>query len=84
MEIELASEPLEPAHPDGLTIRSYRPEDDDEALYVAHQQAFAEHWEFTPVGLEVDSENETGATHLYERAGMHVSRRYATYEKTLR
>jgi mycothiol synthase len=38
---------------------------------------------FTHVGLEVDSENETGATRLYERAGMHVTRRYATYEKRL-
>ena len=38
---------------------------------------------FTHIGLEVDSENETGATRLYERAGMHVSRRYATYEKRL-
>jgi mycothiol synthase len=37
----------------------------------------------THVGLEVDSENETGATRLYERAGMHVTRRYATYEKSL-
>jgi ribosomal protein S18 acetylase RimI-like enzyme len=35
------------------------------------------------VGLEVDSENESGATRLYERAGMHVTRRYATYEKAL-
>jgi mycothiol synthase len=35
------------------------------------------------IGLEVDSENETGATRLYERAGMHVTRRYATYEKRL-
>ena len=37
-----------------------------------------------PVGLEVDSENETGATRLYERAGMRVTRRYATFEKRLR
>ena len=37
----------------------------------------------TRVGLEVDSENETGATRLYERAGMAVTRRYATYEKAL-
>jgi hypothetical protein len=35
------------------------------------------------IGLEVDSENEFGATRLYERAGMRVTRRYATYEKTL-
>jgi len=161
MEIDLAAEPSEPKQPDGLTIRPYRPVDDDEALHAAHQQAFVEHWEFTPepleewlkwrlergdyhpelwrlasegdeiagaalcfgerhqgwvldlfvgprwrrrglglvllesgfralwrrghthVGLEVDSENETGATRLYERAGMHVTRRYATYEKAL-
>ena len=38
---------------------------------------------FTHVGLEVDSENETGATRLYERAGMRVTRRYATFEKQL-
>jgi len=37
----------------------------------------------TFVGLEVDSENETGATRLYERAGMRVTRRYATFEKRL-
>jgi mycothiol synthase len=162
MEIDLAAEPLEPAQPDGLTIRPYRPGDDDEALHTAHQEAFTEHWEFTPapfeewlkrrlergdyhpelwrlvtegdeiagaalcfgerhlgwvldlfvaprwrrrglglallesgfralwrrghthVGLEVDSENETGATRLYERAGMRITRRYATYEKALR
>jgi mycothiol synthase len=161
MEIDLADEPSEPAQPDGLTIRAYRRRDDDEALHAAHQEAYAEHWEFTPepleewlkwrvargdyrpdlwrlategdeiagaalcfgerdlgwvldlfvgprwrrrglglillqsgfralwrrghthVGLEVDSENEFGATRLYERAGMRITRRYATYEKAL-
>jgi mycothiol synthase len=34
-------------------------------------------------GLEVDAANETGATRLYERAGMHVTRRYVVYEKPL-
>lgn len=161
MEIDLATEPLQPEQSEGLAIRSYRPGDDDEALHAAHQGAFAEHWEFTPepleewlkwrlersdyhpklwrlatdgeeiagaalcfgerhqgwvldlfvgqrwrrkglglallqsgfralwrcghthVGLEVDSENETGATRLYERGGMRITRRYATYEKAL-
>lgn len=161
MEIDLAAGSPEPAQPDGLTIRRYRAGEDDEALHAAHQEAFLEHWEFTPepleewrrwrhqrsdydpalwwiaaegdqiagaalcfgerhlgwvldlfvvprlrrhglglallqagfaglrerghthVGLEVDSENETGATRLYERAGMRVTRRYATYEKPL-
>lgn len=45
--------------------------------------------EFRRRGLEraalaVDSENLTGATRLYERAGMHVVRHADTYEKTLR
>ena len=36
------------------------------------------------VGLSVDSQNLTGATRLYERAGMHVARQYDTYQKELR
>lgn len=36
------------------------------------------------VGLGVDSQNLTGATRLYEKAGMRVARRYDTYEKVLR
>ena len=32
------------------------------------------------VGLGVDAENTTGAVRLYERAGMHVTRRYDTWE----
>ena len=161
MEIDLVEEPPLPEAPAGMTIRDYRPGGDDAALQAMHEEAFAEHWEFTPspldewlnsrhtrrdyhpalwqvaeengeiagaalcfgedrfgwvldlavrpasrraglglallesgfgalwrrghtrVGLEVDSENETGATRLYERAGMKVTRRYATYEKLL-
>jgi mycothiol synthase len=36
------------------------------------------------VSLEVDAENRTGATRLYEKAGMHVERRQETFEKELR
>jgi mycothiol synthase len=36
------------------------------------------------VGLGVDAESLTGATRLYERAGMRVHRQYATCEKELR
>jgi len=36
------------------------------------------------VALGVDAANLTGATRLYERAGMHVARQYDTYEKELR
>jgi mycothiol synthase len=36
------------------------------------------------VKLDVDSENLTGATRLYERAGMHVLEKRTTYSKDLR
>lgn len=35
------------------------------------------------VGLGVDAQSLTGATRLYERAGMHVRVRYDTFEKTV-
>jgi mycothiol synthase len=33
------------------------------------------------VGLSVDSQNATGATHLYNRAGMHIAQKMITYDK---
>jgi mycothiol synthase len=36
------------------------------------------------VSLGVDADSLTGATRLYERAGMHVDRKLVTYEKELR
>lgn len=36
------------------------------------------------VGLGVDAQSLTGATRLYEKAGMRVTKRYDTYEKVLR
>jgi mycothiol synthase len=36
------------------------------------------------MALGVDSENPTGASRLYERAGMHIAQRHATYRKVLR
>jgi mycothiol synthase len=35
-------------------------------------------------GLGVDASNLTGATRLYERAGMHAARQYDSYQKELR
>jgi GNAT superfamily N-acetyltransferase len=39
---------------------------------------------FSRVGLGVDAANLTGATRLYEKAGMHVVQEYVLYEKELR
>jgi mycothiol synthase len=36
------------------------------------------------VKLDVDAANETGATRLYERVGMHVTRRYDLFDKIIR
>jgi mycothiol synthase len=50
------------------------------------QHSFAEFYQRGKykVGLGVDSQNLTGATRLYKRAGMHVARIYISYEKELR
>lgn len=49
------------------------------------QHAFGEFYQRgeREVGLGVDAENLTGATRLYEKAGMRVFKQYDTYEKTL-
>lgn len=38
----------------------------------------------TVIGLGVDASNPTGATRLYERAGMHIETEYVCYEKEYR
>lgn len=58
-------------------------------LLVVHkliEPSFAEFYRRSKnkVGLGVDSQNLTGATRLYERAGMRVARIHITYEKELR
>ena len=49
------------------------------------QRAFAEFWRrgTTRVTLGVDAQNETGATHLYERVGMHIETCAVAFEKAL-
>ncbi len=50
------------------------------------QRSFAAFWDrgIKTVHLDVDGESLTNAVALYERAGMHVYRRYTVYEKVLR
>ncbi len=50
------------------------------------QHSFGEYYRrgVFKVELGVDSQNLTGATRLYEKAGMHVHQRYANYEKEMR
>lgn len=50
------------------------------------QHSFGEFYKrgTTTIGLGVDSANPTGATRLYQRAGMYAASEFATYEKELR
>lgn len=53
MEIEFGVEaPPEPVIPDGIELRPYRHPADEQAVYEALQEAFADHWEFHPQTLE--------------------------------
>jgi ribosomal protein S18 acetylase RimI-like enzyme len=36
------------------------------------------------IGLGVDAQNPTGATRLYQKAGMYPASEFVTYEKELR
>jgi mycothiol synthase len=49
------------------------------------QHAFAAFYAhgYTCVGLGVDAQSPTGATRLYQRAGVRVTEEYETYQKTL-
>ncbi|MBN1200249.1 MAG: GNAT family N-acetyltransferase [Anaerolineae bacterium] len=166
MLIEMDAPPPEPVFPDGITVRTFVPNQDERAVFDALEEAFSDHWghvamqfesfvhwiESTPdfdaslwfiamdgdeiaalslcrpkltedpdmgwvaelcvrrpwrrqgialallhhsfgefyrrgtrkVGLGVDSQNLTGATRLYEKAGMHVARQTVSFEKELR
>ncbi len=161
MEIDLTAPQVAPTWPDGITMRTYAPEQDDRVTWQAVNEAFMDHWGYSPesfedwsqrafptdfdptlwflamagdqvagialcnyrmgdgwvrtlgvrrpwrqqglgmallqhsfgeffrrgkkkVGLGVDAQNLTGATRLYERAGMHIAERFDTYEKELR
>jgi ribosomal protein S18 acetylase RimI-like enzyme len=51
LEIELGEPPVAPAWPDGIAVRTMRP-GEEPAVYEAHQQSFADHWEFTRLPYE--------------------------------
>ncbi len=164
MEIEMAEAPPAPEWPEGVTLRTIVPGQDERMVFEMIDEAFSDHWGYLPgvfeewkhwhieresfdptlnflafdgkeiaggslctyasnlemgwvdqlavrrpwrrkglgmalllhsfgefyrrgqrkVGLGVDSQNLTGATRLYERAGMHVARQSNSYEKELR
>jgi mycothiol synthase len=52
MRIDLDDELPAPDWPDGLTVRPFRVGEDDERVWLADQEAFADHWEHAPDPLE--------------------------------
>jgi mycothiol synthase len=51
MEIELSGDLAEPDLPPGLSLRTFR-NGDARAVYDADNDAFADHWDFVPIGFE--------------------------------
>jgi mycothiol synthase len=52
LRIELAARPPAPAWPDGLRVVAFDPGRDALDFHAAHQEAFADHWEYAPRDLE--------------------------------
>jgi hypothetical protein len=73
MVIDLDEEP-DVVFPSGIEIRSYRPGEERE-IHAALEEAWS---------VGADAESPTGATRLYERAGMRVLYEVIVYEKELR
>jgi GNAT superfamily N-acetyltransferase len=48
MRIQLEAPPPAPEWPDGLRVVPFEPERDARAFFAAHQEAFADAWDFTP------------------------------------
>jgi mycothiol synthase len=51
MEIDLAQAPDEPAWPEGIGVRTFRP-GEEHAVYDAILDAFADHWDFVPTSFD--------------------------------
>jgi mycothiol synthase len=60
MRIELESPPPAPEWPDGLRIVSFDPERDAPEFHAAQEQAFADHWGFTPRDFDSWSKEHLG------------------------
>jgi len=52
LRIELDAPPAPPVWPEGLRVDPFDPGRDDRAFHAAHQEAFADHWEYTPRPFE--------------------------------
>jgi mycothiol synthase len=61
LRIELEAPPPAPEWPDGLRVVPFDPERDALEFYAAHQEAFADHWDYTPRDFESWSKGNLGS-----------------------
>jgi mycothiol synthase len=61
MRIELEAPPPAPKWPDGLRVVPFDPERDALEFHAAHEEAFADHWEYTPREVESWSKSYLGS-----------------------
>jgi GNAT superfamily N-acetyltransferase len=61
MRIELEAPPPAPAWPDGLRVVAFDPDRDAPAFHAAHQEAFADHWDYAPRDFETWSKSHLGS-----------------------
>lgn len=61
MRIELDAPPSVPMWPVGLRVVPFDPDRDALEFHAAHEEAFADHWEYTPRAFEVWSRSYLGS-----------------------
>jgi mycothiol synthase len=61
LRIELGASPPAPAWPHGLRVVPFDPEGDAREFHAAHQEAFADHWDYTPRDFESWSKAHLGS-----------------------
>jgi hypothetical protein len=83
MEIDLDEEPAPPEWLEGISVRTFRPEDAHAVHEALHSFRELRRHGRRKADLGVDAENTTGAVRLYERTGMHVARQSDSYEPEL-
>ena len=79
LRIELEAPPRAPEWPDGLRVVPFDPERDAREFHAAHQEAFADHWDYTPRDfgpwskVHIDSERFDPALWCVVRAGDEIA-----------
>ena len=69
MRIELDAPPPAPEWPDGLRVVPFDPEHDAREFHAAHEEAFADHWDYKPRDFESWSKATSGASASIRRCG---------------